>query len=198
MHRQPEPGDGIAAAAARRRAADIPARPPGSLCADTSRRPRGPTANVPRPTRRSGSDIQSGSSPADASDRPPRDVPRLPPVARSSTRSWPTLSSAAKRLRKGGLSGSVLSVPHALPRSCLLTGFDLADRLALLLVVQTRRANGRHLGAHTRAESGRVASCFPCLASLVYAGHRCVLATKAGAGRSLDRRRDGALDFDTV
>jgi hypothetical protein len=82
---------------------------------------------------------------------------------------------AGRRLRKGGLSGSGPSVPHALPRSCLLTGFDLAARLALLLVVQTRRPNGRHLDAHTRAESGRVASCLPRLASLVCAGYRCVL-----------------------
>ena len=42
-------------------------------------------------------------------------------------------------------------------------------------------ANGRHLGAHTRAETGHVASCRPRLASLVCAGYRCVLGDERGS-----------------
>jgi hypothetical protein len=63
-----------------------------------------------------------------------------------------TSRSGRLRLRKGGLSGSVLSVPHALPSSCPLTDFDLAARLALLLVVQTRR---RRWPTPGRSHSGR-------------------------------------------
>jgi hypothetical protein len=64
----------------------------------------------------------------------------------------PVGALVSRRLRKGGLSGSVLSVPHAPARSCLLTGFDLAARLALLLVVQTRRRRWPTFG---RSHSGR-------------------------------------------
>jgi hypothetical protein len=52
---------------------------------------------------------------------------------------------------------------------------------ALVQFVQTRRANGRHLGAHTRADSGRVASCLPRLASLGRAGSRWVLGDESGS-----------------
>ena len=40
------------------------------------------------------------------------------------------------RLRKPGVSGSLLTAPHPLPRSCLCTASGLASRAALLLVVE--------------------------------------------------------------
>ena len=82
------------------------------------------------------------------------------------------LSAAAARcrcqaLRKGGFLGFVLSVPHALfsPVYLLASIWWRAKRLSWSS--RPGAADGRHLGAHTRAETGRVASCLPRLASLV-------------------------------
>src|SRR5262249_49155642 len=56
-------------------------------------------------------------------------------------RRTPELSAdaASARMRQRPVSGSVLSRPHALPRSCLCPAFSAAGRVALPLAVRTGR-----------------------------------------------------------
>jgi hypothetical protein len=150
-----------------------------------------PSRHRPRPGR--GPDTP-GHPQSQPTFRPPQPVTTAltqAPVQISDSKRRADRTIGFRRLRKGGLSGSVPSVPHALARSCLLTGFDwrplraspgrpdqappMADTWALIL--------GPKADAWRPAFRALQVSCARDI------GASC--ATKARAGRSLDRRRDG-------